>query len=378
MAEKNSGRLLWIDNIRLLMIVLVVMIHVNCTYSGFGMWYYRDSSGMEFIQSLLMGAFGSFTQAYFMGFLFFIAGFFIPAAYDRKGFAPFMKDRLIRLGVPALLYMLLIHPSMVAFLLGQYYGIWRPQEWIFKYYTSFSFVGSTGPLWFAVALLCFTFLYALVRRAGLLRAVSLPPALSHRHIIACIAAVSGVSFLVRIYQPIGSNILNMQLCYFTQYVVLFIAGILARRAGWIDSLSRRCALGWFTAALIGGTVLWLLLMVFGGPREGIMWVINGGGTWQSAVYAFWESFVCAGFCLGFLVLFRDFINTQNRGVRFLSSNAFGVYVLHAPVLVAVSLLAAGLPLLPIGKALIVAPAAVVLSCAVSALVRMVPGMKRII
>ena len=54
MAEKSSGRLLWIDNIRLLMIVLVVLIHVNCTYSGFGMWYYKDSSGMGLVHHFSM------------------------------------------------------------------------------------------------------------------------------------------------------------------------------------------------------------------------------------------------------------------------------------------------------------------------------------
>lgn len=278
MNPTSAGRLLWIDNIRLLMIALVVLVHANCTYSGFGMWYYKDSSGMGFVQSILMGVFGSYTQAYFMGFLFFIAGFFVPGAYDRKGFARFMAGRAIRLGVPALLFMLFIHPFTVAYLLRGYYSIGFPLRWLKAYYQSFSFIGSTGPLWFAVALLAFTFIYAVLRRAGLSFRFSLPPTLRHRHVIGFVVLVSAGSFLVRIVQPIGTSVLNMQLCYFTQYAVLFAAGIFARRAGWLEMLDRRFALRWFAAALVIGSLVWAGLMLFGGPADGDLSVINGSGT----------------------------------------------------------------------------------------------------
>ena len=45
-----------------------------------------------------------------MALLFFIAGYFAAAAYDRKGFSPFVHDRLVRLGLPTLLYMFAIGP----------------------------------------------------------------------------------------------------------------------------------------------------------------------------------------------------------------------------------------------------------------------------
>ena len=60
-------------------------MHAAVTYSAVGRWYYLEkpvlSRGSEFIlvtwQALL--------QAFFMGFLFFIAGYFVPPAFDRKG-----------------------------------------------------------------------------------------------------------------------------------------------------------------------------------------------------------------------------------------------------------------------------------------------------
>ena len=208
--------------------------------------------------------------------------------------------------------------------------------------------------------------------------MKLPESIGHRHVIGFIALVSAGAFLVRMVQPIGTSVFNMQLCYFTQYAALFAAGIFAHRAGWLDSLDRKLARRWFLSSLVLGSLLWLALMLFGGPAAGDFAAVNGGLSWQSAAFALWESFFCAGVCLGLTVIFRDFFDAQNRIVKFLSSNAFGVYVLHTPVLVALSLCAAGFPFPPIVKALIAGAAAVACSFAAAAFVRTIPGVRRVL
>ncbi len=45
-----------------------------------------------------------------MGFLFLIAGYFTPGSYNKKGIKRFIKDRLIRLGLPTLLFMYIVGP----------------------------------------------------------------------------------------------------------------------------------------------------------------------------------------------------------------------------------------------------------------------------
>ena len=47
-----------------------------------------------------MAIFIDINQAYFMGLLFLISGYFSPQSLDRKGPARFVRDRLIRLGIP--------------------------------------------------------------------------------------------------------------------------------------------------------------------------------------------------------------------------------------------------------------------------------------
>src|ERR1700761_4456163 len=92
-AKAESGapspkRLLFIDNIRWSMIILVLSMHASDTYSPFGNWYYVDRPASGLATKLFFGVYQSFLQAFFMAALFFIAGYFSAAAF-RKGFATF-------------------------------------------------------------------------------------------------------------------------------------------------------------------------------------------------------------------------------------------------------------------------------------------------
>ena len=41
-----------------------------------------------------------------------ISAYFVPASLERKGAAKFMKDRLVKLGVPILIFMIGVFPVM--------------------------------------------------------------------------------------------------------------------------------------------------------------------------------------------------------------------------------------------------------------------------
>jgi len=73
--DKIKDRFAYIDNLRLLMIVFVVMLHLAVTYSGFGSWYYKEGVSLNLFSTIVFGYLMSFTQGYFMGFLFLISGF---------------------------------------------------------------------------------------------------------------------------------------------------------------------------------------------------------------------------------------------------------------------------------------------------------------
>lgn len=107
----DEARLLYIDNMRLGLIVIVIVGHMAITYGApLGEWYYREQgqvgTALAIITTLLLGIGVSFL----LGFFYMIAGYFMPRPYDRKGARRFILDRLLCLGLPLLLYAAIINP----------------------------------------------------------------------------------------------------------------------------------------------------------------------------------------------------------------------------------------------------------------------------
>lgn len=339
-AVPAATRLAFIDNLRWVMIVLVVSMHAAVTYSHLGSWYFMEDPKPGLGLTLVFATYQIFLQAFFMGLLFFIAGYFVPAAFDRKGFGKFLHDRVIRLGAPSLFFMLVIQPLTVYWLLRVFADPSRRSltQAYGPYLLTGRFLGGSGPMWFAVALLIFSLLYALIRLLqGKLPKNDPEADLPGDAQVIGLSALIGLStFLVRIVQPIGTNILNMQLCFFSQYVALFCLGIVAARRHWLLRMDYAFGLRWFKRALVLGTLGWMILVFFVVKTQTES-KLSGGFTWQSAAMSFWESFFCVGVCLGLLVLFREMFNRQGPLSRWLSDNSFSVYMFHTPILISITL-----------------------------------------
>ena len=340
MAAPLQNRLAFIDNLRWVMIVLVVSMHAAVTYSHLGSWYFMEEPKPDNRGTLLLFAYYQMgLQAFFMGLLFFIAGYFVPEAFDRKGGRTFLRDRFVRLGIPSLFYMLVVHPFIVFWLLRDYHKV-NGAFWTsyIGYLGSFRFVGSSGPMWFTLALFAFCLIYFLVRKAGGDARPGAPdaPLPTQAQLLVFTLVLGLCTVLVRIVQPIGSNILNMHLCFFSQCLLLFSVGILARRRGWLLRLSYELGIRWFRLALLPGSLMWLAAVVAIAATHTERSAL-GGFTWQSAAVCFWESFFCVGVCLGLIVVFREKFNRQGGFARWMTDNCFAVYLFHAPVLIAVTL-----------------------------------------
>src|SRR3974390_3721345 len=108
LPAQGKPRLQFIDNLRWVMIVFVVSMHAAVTYSHLGSWYFMEDPKPGLGLIIVFATYQTFLQAFFMGLLFFIAGYFVPAAFDRKGLGKFVRDRAVRLGVPSLFFLLLV------------------------------------------------------------------------------------------------------------------------------------------------------------------------------------------------------------------------------------------------------------------------------
>jgi len=68
----------------------------------------------------------------------------------------------------------------------------------------------------------------------------------------------------------------------------------------------------------------------------------GNGTWQSGIYALWDSIFSVGICLGLVTFFRCFYDHQVKFGQFLNQHAFTVYIIHAPIIVLLALAMRGI------------------------------------
>ena len=373
----SPQRLFYIDNLRWTAIVLVVSMHAAVTYSGVGSWYYIDRTNLTLPVLFAFVTYQSFLQAFFMALLFFLAGYFVPAAYRRKGPARFLRDRAHRLGWPVLFYMFVLGPLTEYFVAHS----WRSRppasfasEWL-HHIRNGEFLSESGPLWFCLALLIFSALYTLFPKS-----LALPtPFPTPAGIWLFVALMSLSTFAVRLVQPAGSSFFNLQLANFSQYVAAFLAGIAAYHRGWLENFPCRSGLRWLTVALAGGFASWIVLLWTGGAFSGQAASYGGGLHWQAAAFDIWESFVCLGICLGLLVIFREHFNRQNRVSRFLSDNAFSVYVFHPPILIALALSLHHLPWpAPLKFAVLTALAVLLTYIASWAVFRRLPGLRSIL
>jgi glucans biosynthesis protein C len=376
--DQKPTRLAFIDNIRWTMIILVLSMHASDTYSPFGNWYYTDRGASDLATAITFGVYQSFLQAFFMALLFLIAGYFAASALGRKGLRQFSLDRLVRLGLPTLLYMLVIGPLTQYFLSRTWGTGGFGHQWL-VHLGNGEWLSETGPMWFCAALLLFSLSYALLRQVLPVperAAVSRP---SDSAIVGFIAIMALTTFVVRIAVPESVAILNMHPGDFPQYILMFAAGIAASRGRWFERLPQSAAIRWAAISLVLAIPLFVVLIFAGGALQGDTSRYGGGFNQISAGKSLWEALVCVGMSFGLLALYRRCFDRQGWWAKLLSDNAFAVYLIHPPVIIALALLLHALPAAALFKAVLLTVTAAVATFALSALVfRQIPLLQRIL
>ncbi|QBD82739.1 acyltransferase [Ktedonosporobacter rubrisoli] len=380
-AEKRKDRLHYVDNLRVYLTCLVILHHLAMTYSGTPGWYYMETT-KDAVTTLLLSVFLVVNQIYFMGFFFFISGYFTPGSYERKGAGTFLKERLLRLGIPLLAFDLLLDP------LTKYIGDGLPQpfqRFFSEYLLNFSGL-ARGPLWFVDVLLAFALAYVIwrkLKRNGEAAKQVTRPFPSVQAIALFVIGLAIVTFLTRIDRSIDVSkfgIVNFLLPLSmypisAQYISLFVLGIMAHRYNWLATLPEKadkiCL--W---VLLGSTTL--LLIAFMTLNEKTAVYLQGGWHWQAFAWDLWECTFCVTMCIGLLVLFRRYCNTAGKLATWLSSNAYAVYVLHALIIVSLSYGLRGLNVYPLLKFVLVGIIALPLCFGISHLVRKLPLASKIL
>jgi peptidoglycan/LPS O-acetylase OafA/YrhL len=390
-AEKNQGkavaaettRIFFLDHLRAALVILVVLHHVALVYGAGAPFYYVEPPLTDPLAYLVLLVFVLFNQAWFMSALFLIAGYFTPGSYERKGSGSFLKSRLLRLGIPLLVWIFVISPlSSIGFwyIPAEFTGINDPLTW-----QAYPFLIGLGVAWFIAMLLIFSIGYVVWREATknektAARSSFSPPGYLGTGIF--ILALALASYLVRIVIPMGKEILDFPtLSYLPQYLGFFIVGIVAYRRNWMRTLPGSMGVAGFVAAIAASLILFPLAvsgtmfsLQFSEPAS---WV--GNGTWQSAVYALWDSLFAVGMTMAAITFFRRFFNEKSRFGTFLSQQSYAVYIIHVPIIVFLAIaLGQLIDLAPLPKFAVMS-AIIVPTCFVTAtILRRIPGVSKVL
>ena len=349
------SRIYFLDNLKVLIAVLVVFHHAAQPYGPGGGWWIA-SDPYSILDYVVLGIFMAVNASYFMGLFFMISAYFVPSSLERKGAAKFMKDRLVKLGVPILIFTIIVFPIMGYLLQGQ---------------PSIGF----GHLWFLAMLLIFSAIYVAYRLVKK-PASTVNKAFPHNAtILAFIMAMALISFVVGIWSPENQWVpLGLfEPFHLTQYAMLFVVGIIAHREGWIDAIPEATAKLWSRVAIL---TLIMLLVVSGVTNSA---EFSGGLTLASLLGTIWEAFMCVSMCIALLALFKKRFNSQGPIAKALASNSFTVYLIHIPIIVFLQYMLIGVAIDPLIKFAIVGSIGVLMAFAISHyVIRRLPYAKSIL
>ncbi len=365
---RNGG----LDALRAALTLLVLFHHTAITYGGSGGWFYREVETSGAPSSVALTFLCAIDQSYFMGLFFLIAGYFTPASFRRHGAWGYLRERAVRLGIPLVVFILLIGPATAALadtadgdpFIGALLAIWRRGIII------------NGPLWFAQALLMFAVAYVvsdrLAARSQLRQARAFPSNLA----LALAAFGTGATaFLLRLQWPLGANVFGLQLGFFASYIVLFVAGCAGAEAKWWETIPPGQRRLWGVVAWCAAPVLPLAFLLTPPAHRH---AFAGGWTWQAFLYAFWEPLVAWGIILALLAGFHRRFATLGPTWSALSRRAYAIYVIHPPVLVALALAWRGVHAPNLVKFAVTGTATCLVCYAVAGVLQRVPLVRRVL
>lgn len=328
-------RLVHLDNLKWVLIAAVIVSHAATAYGAIGAWFYVEPS-LSSLTKAIISVLTEVGDLFALGTFMLIAGLLTPTSLTRKGSAKFLRDRLLRLGVPVLATVVVVTPVVVWMIVaatGYQLTLANFARWQLRWL-------DPGPMWFPAVLLLFTICYAGWRWVRPARKPKGEP-LRMRHLLLAAALIAALSFGIRLAFPVGSQQpLEAHLWQWPQLAVLFGVGVLAGERGWLAA--RPSALIRWACQVVTPATIAVLFAIVGASAADVrsgsgMALYSGGWHWQAAIAAGAEGIVAVGGSLAVIDLFRQIAVWHGRLARALSRDSYTAFFLQLPVLIALEL-----------------------------------------
>jgi surface polysaccharide O-acyltransferase-like enzyme len=393
MPRSNSPTSLALANLRGVVILIVLAFHAMLAYlnwipvtgSGFDTPPY-DWRAFPIIDNHRFFGFDlicAWQDVYLMSLMFFLSGLFVWPSLVRKKEAAFLRDRVLRLGLPYAFGIAIVIPAAVY----PAYRLTAADPGIAAYWHSLRALPfwPNGPLWFLWQLLALNFMAAGLRFVApdAIPALGRWSAAADKNLIRYFGALLAASALA--YVPLAvaftpwawsnSGLFALQFCRPALYAVYFFAGIGLGAAGIergliaVDGIvARRWVFA--LAAALGTLFLWM----------GLTALTMQHGASLGVEIAADLSFVpaCAAGCFCLIAVCLRFTTGASRLFGYLSANAYGIYLVHYVFIVWLQYALLSAPLFAILKAGLVFTGTLILSLATTLAVQRIPWGARLI
>jgi peptidoglycan/LPS O-acetylase OafA/YrhL len=390
-----SARYVSFDYLRTFIVLLVVLHHSVLGYAT--LWPAQPETfsilPAPIVDAQRWGGFdllAIFNDTFFMALMFLLSGLFVWPSLKRKGGARFLRDRILRLGLPFAVAAGILMP------LAYYpcYAVTGADPGFAAYARAWLSLGfwPSGPAWFISLLFVFdavaAVVYMLWRRWTANRQAPQHPGL-HDRPAAFVAMLLAVSTLV--YVPMELNFGALRWLAFGPfsfqasrpllYATYFLAGLQLGAFGTESNflarngeLARRWWI-WLSAGLAAyvlqlGVIVMLVLPVI---RDHLPLPLAA-----RLLSDFTFVLCCGTISFAFIVIFRRFAVARRPIFDSLSASSYGMYLVHYPVVIWLQFAMLAISLSPIAKASIVYTGAVALSWGIVVALRRAPVIARVL
>jgi hypothetical protein len=374
-ASKAKARNAALDRARTFLTLVVLMHHAVIPYTHFGHTDPRSWIGFDAVVLA--------TDSFFMAMFFFLSGLFVWPGLARKPTQVFLRDRLLRLGLPFAIAALTIIPLA-------YYAIElreHPQVTFAAFWWKTVTVGPwpSGPVWFIWVLLAFDLTTSLLYRVSPtllepINRISLKgfarPATFWLFLVAT-TAVAYVPLLVYYGQNHWFEFgpFSVQASRVLLYAAYFYIGAGVGAANFergvlsADGELPKTRWTWVIATLIPYCLLWVLITI---KRE-ILGNPDPLPSWYLATYGLFFVLFSAAILLSILAFF---LHSKAPGPTLLDrmqADAYGMFLVHYPIVLWLQYWLFDFDWPAIVKVVVVFVMTVALSWAATAALRKIPG-----
>jgi hypothetical protein len=364
-----------LDRARTFLTLVVLFHHSVIPYTYFGHTDPRFWIGFDAVVLA--------TDSFFMAMFFFLSGLFVWPGLARKGPFGYLRDRLIRLGLPFVICALTIIPIA-------YYAIAlreTPDVSFADFWWKTVTVGPwpSGPVWFLWVLFAFDLVASLLYRLrpnllDPINRLSLRAAERPAEFFAVLLAVTAALYIPgRVRFGAGSwfefgpfSVQHGRVLLYATYF-FFGAGIgataLDRGLLSADGRLAKSGWGWLITALVPYCLMWVLVYI---KRE-----ILGNPVhlpdWYEATYGLFFAAFSVTIMFAILAFFLRFKQSGWSILDPMQGDAYGMFLIHYPIVLWLEYWLFDVNVPAIIKAMIVFMLTVVWSWAVTAALRRIPG-----